>query len=132
MTDRRYRPAGYRSEASAKSTPRGESPLSPPAGALRNRPVSRCAECGSLLPIAANSLAQCPHCQAALHSCRQCAHFDPGRRFECAQPIPERLPDKRAGNDCMVFALTVRVEREAAAPARPEEGRRAFGNLFKK
>jgi hypothetical protein len=86
-----------------------------------------------VLPITADSLTQCPHCRAELHACRQCAHFDPARRFECVQPIVERVADKRARNDCTAFSLMVTVERDTSGGAvRPDDARRTFGNLFKK
>jgi hypothetical protein len=100
---------------------------------LAKHTVSRCGACGAVLPIAIGSLEQCPNCRAAIHACRQCSHFDTGRRFECAQPIPERLADKSAGNDCSWFALRVTVERDASPDStRPSDIRRGFDNLFKK
>ncbi|TMQ25693.1 MAG: hypothetical protein E6K82_06235 [Candidatus Rokuibacteriota bacterium] len=134
MSDRRYRQSGYRSEPGPRQEPR--EPPRPPSGTfgiLKSKPTSRCAECGAVLPITADSLAQCPGCRAELHACRQCAHFDPARRFECAQPIVERIADKRAKNACTAFALMVTVERDTSSGAvRPDDARRAFGNLFKK
>lgn len=100
---------------------------------LPGRAVSRCAECGAVLPITADSLSQCPSCRAELHACRQCTHLDPGRRFECTQPIPEGIADKRARNECSFFSLRVTAERDTSAGSiRPDEARRAFGSLFKK
>ena len=75
----------------------------------------------------------CPHCRAAIHACRQCTHFDTGRRFECAEAVPERLADKNARNDCPLFSLRVTVERDASPDStRPGDIRRTFDNLFKK
>jgi hypothetical protein len=100
---------------------------------LAKHTLSRCGACGAVLPIATASLEQCPHCRAALHACRQCAHFDTGRRFECAQPIAARVTDKGARNDCAHFSLRVTVERDASPDStRPGDIRRGFGNLFKK
>jgi hypothetical protein len=135
MSDRRYRQQGYRGSGGGKPE-RREEPR-PAAGGtfgiLRSRPTSRCAACGGVLPITAESLAQCPHCRAELHACRQCAHFDTARRFECAQPVAERVADKRALNQCPLFTMMVTVERDTSGgSARPEDARRAFGNLFKK
>jgi len=136
--DRKYRQKDYRGSAPSGGGERREPPR-PPAGGggtfgiLRNKPTSRCAECGGVLPITADSLAQCPHCRAELRACRQCAHFDPARRFECAQPIVERVADKRARNECTAFSLMVTVERDTSGgAARPDDVKRAFGNLFKK
>ncbi len=99
---------------------------------LANRTVSRCGGCGAVLPIANSTLEQCPNCRAALHACRQCTHFEAGRRFECAQPIAERIADKTARNECAAFALRVTVERDASPHStRPGDIRRGFDNLFK-
>jgi hypothetical protein len=134
--DRRYRQQGYRSGGgggAGKPERRDEPRPSGTFGILKSRPTSRCAECSAVLPITADSLTQCPQCRAALHACRQCAHFDSARRFECAQPITERVADKRAANECTLFALMVTVERDTSGGSvRPEDARRAFGNLFKK
>jgi hypothetical protein len=141
MADRKYRQQGYRNQN--PDPRRNAEPRRPPPPAAPDAPrrtemlashtVSRCAACGAVLPIATASLAECPHCRAAIHACRQCASFDPGRRFECAQPIPERLADKNGKNECASFSLRVTVERDASPHStRPSDVRRAFDNLFKK
>jgi hypothetical protein len=132
MEDRRYRQAGYKSAGSGQ--PRREPPPPPrPAGTLKSRPLSRCAACGVVLPITAESLTACPSCRAELHACRQCAHFDTGHRFECTQPVPQRMADKSARNECPLFSIRVTVERDTSSGSvRPDEARRGFGNLFKK
>ena len=100
---------------------------------LASKTVSRCAACGAVLPIATASLAECPHCRAALHACRQCTHFDTARRFECTEPVVTRIADKAAENECDAFALRVTVERDASPDStRPGDIRRGFDNLFKK
>jgi hypothetical protein len=135
VSDRKYRQRDYRSTGASKGPDRQEPPRPPGGtfGILQSKPTSRCAECGAVLPITADSLTQCPHCRAELHTCRQCAHFDTARRFECAQPIVERIADKRARNECTAFSLMVTVERDTSGGAiRPEDARRSFGNLFKK
>jgi hypothetical protein len=136
MSDRKYRQQGYR-RPERPAEPRRPAP--PPAGdaprgggMLGTKSVSRCAACGAVLPIAVASLKECPQCRAALHACRQCAHFEPTRRFECRQPIIERLADKNAQNECDGFALRVSVERDASPDStRPGDIRRGFDNLFK-
>ena len=100
---------------------------------LAKRTVSRCGACGAVLPVATATLAECPNCRAAIRTCRQCAHFDTGRRFECEEPIPERIVDKNARNNCTVFSLRVTVERDTSPDStRPGDIRRGFDNLFKK
>ena len=100
---------------------------------LAKRTVSRCAACGAVLPIATASLEQCPNCRAAIHACRQCTHFEPSRRFECTEPITEKITDKSGRNQCAAFSLRVTVERDASPDStRPGDIRRGFDNLFKK
>lgn len=136
MSDRKYRQQGYRSQGGGAEPRRPERPpVDAPRGGgmLASRGVSRCAACAAVLPIATGSLTECPHCRAHLHACRQCAHFEPGRRFECTQPILERIADKNARNECDAFALRVTVERDASPDStRPSDIRRSLDDLFKK
>jgi predicted RNA-binding Zn-ribbon protein involved in translation (DUF1610 family) len=97
-----------------------------------SRTVSRCAQCGTVL-TALTEVSQCPKCGFELHSCKQCTHFDPGSRFECTEPIPERIARKDARNNCTFYAMRVMVEKETSASAmRVDDARKAFENLFKK
>ena len=134
MSDRKYRQQGYRSSTPGGAPDRREAPK--PGGTfgiLKSRATSRCAGCGAVLPITADSLTCCPHCQAELHACRQCAHFDPARRFECSEAIAVRIEDKRARNDCALFSMMVTVERDTSGGSvRPADARHGFDNLFKK
>jgi len=112
MADRKYRQQGYQGYRNQDPGPRRPEP--PPSDAprgsmLASRTVSRCGACGDLLPIATASLEQCPSCRADIHACRQCSHFDTSQRFQCAQPIPQRVEDKAARNDCAAFSLRVSV-----------------------
>jgi hypothetical protein len=133
MDDRRYRQAGYKGGGRPRDMQRPPADAPPPSAMLKNRSVSRCAACGATLPITAESLSECPGCHAGLHACRQCAHLDPGQRFECAQPIPGRIADKHRPNDCGSFALRVTVERDTSSGAvRPDDARKGFNNLFRK
>ena len=96
--------------------------------------VSRCAQCGALLTSISEPIGKCPKCGFELHSCRQCTYFDTSSRFECTQPIPERIPRKDERNQCTFYSMRVRVEKETSTPssARPTDARTAFENLFKK
>jgi hypothetical protein len=97
------------------------------------RAVSRCAQCGTVLQ-AIPPTGLCPKCGFELHSCKQCMYFDPGSRFECMQPVKERVAKKDARNDCTFFEIRVTREKETSTPAnlRPNDARQAFENLFKK
>ena len=133
MKDRKYRQLGYQ-QSSNESQARRETPsASQTPGMVKRQTVSRCADCGTLLPAQADPFGHCPHCRSELHSCRQCAYFDPAHRFECTEPIPERIPNKRARNECLFFSLHVTVERTTTSGSvRPEDAQHAFKNLFKK
>ena len=97
------------------------------------RAVSRCAQCGMVLQ-AIPPAGLCPKCGFELHSCKQCMYFDPGSRFECMQPVTERIAKKDIRNDCTFYEIRVTREKETSTPAslRPNDARQAFENLFKK
>jgi len=96
--------------------------------------VSRCAQCGTLLASISEPIGKCLKCGFELHSCRQCTYFDTSSRFECTQPIPERIPRKDERNECGFYSVRLRVEKETSTPSatRPADARTAFENLFKK
>jgi len=149
----KYRQHGYqdRDWESRKQEPRTEGKQKPPAErtsgpprwdhALGPKPVnlpgtravSRCAQCGTVLDGTV-TLGQCPKCGFELHSCKQCMYFDPGSRFECMQPVKERVAKKDARNECASYEMRVTREKETSTPAslRPNDARQAFENLFKK
>ena len=134
MDDRKYRQRGYQKDSGPRPPRREPGSFARPAPEpIRSRGVARCAACGAVLPITAESLARCPGCRADLHACRQCASFDPSQRFECTQPVAERIADKHAVNTCPSWSLRMTVERDTSGGAvRPDDARRSFQNLFKK
>ena len=117
---------------------------------VQNVVASRCYSCATALPAGTDFKGACPKCAAALHCCKQCAHFEPSTRFQCLKPIPERIPSKDKVNECESFKPRVTVARDAtqatAAPPpsssrpsssfdqqrRPNDARAAFDSLFKK
>jgi hypothetical protein len=96
--------------------------------------VSRCGQCGTLLNSLPEPVGKCPKCGFELHSCKQCTYFDPASRFECTQPIKERVARKDQLNSCTFYSISVRVEKQTSTPvsARPADAKQAFENLFKK
>ncbi len=114
--------------------PKWDHALGPkPVNLPGTRTVSRCAQCGTLL-AGMSTTGQCPKCGFELHSCKQCVYFDPGARFECMQPIKERIAKKDLRNDCSFYEIRVTREKETSTPAmlKPSSARAAFDNLFKK
>jgi hypothetical protein len=143
VSERKYRQRGYQDKGEEKEKRQpsagapakrdntfGPRPLQMPA----RLQVSRCAQCGTLLPSTTEPFGTCSKCHFELHSCKQCSYFDPSCRFECSQAIPERIAKKDARNNCTFYSMSVRLEKETSTPAqaRPMDARQAFENLFKK
>ncbi len=157
--DRKYRQRGYMDGDRDKSSegrrfedrPRQPGPRLPldVTGPRLPRMVqsvvaSRCFNCAMTLPPDTDFKGACPKCGAALHCCKQCAHFDPSKRFQCVKPVPARIAVKDQANECEFFSPRVTVARDAnaaaaqpqvnlnQAPRNPNEARAAFDSLFKK
>jgi hypothetical protein len=106
--------------------------------------ASRCYNCSTTLPNGTDFNGVCPKCNAALHVCKQCTHFEPSTRFQCNKPIPVRIASKDKPNDCTLFTPRVTVARDGTAaaaattapvieaPRSPNDARSAFDRLFKK
>lgn len=140
MAERKYRQRGYQDNAESREKIPTDKPVRKetfgprPVQMPGTHTVSRCAQCGTLLPAGIEPSGQCPKCGCELHSCRQCTYFDTSSRFECMQPVPERIPRKDERNQCSFYSIRVRVEKETStsAAAAPQDARRAFESLFKK
>jgi len=112
--------------------------------------AARCYNCSTTLPADVDFRASCPKCGAALHCCKQCAHFEPSTRFQCLKPVLVRISPKDHANECELFKPRVTVARDAAhngpgnglgngviapntpAPRNATDARAAFDSLFKK
>ncbi len=154
--DRKYRQRGYmdvdKDMAGERSRPerrpRGPRPPLDITGPRLPRMVqtvvaARCYNCATKLPDGIDYNGNCPKCGVALHCCKQCSHFEPSLRYQCAKPIRERVSPKDKANDCKYFEPVVTVARDVAkagseplvsnaAPVNREDARAAFDNLFKK
>ena len=95
------------------------------------REVVRCASCATILPPGLDLNGKCLRCGLELHSCKMCTYFDTSARFECTQPIKERIPRKDARNECTFYMIRTTVERETST-SKPLDARQAFENLFRK
>ena len=140
MSDRKYRQRGYqdsggeKQQKAALARPVRKDTFGPrPVQMPGTHNVSRCAQCGTLLTMLSEPLGQCQKCGFDLHSCKQCANFDPSRRFECLQPVPERIAKKDARNECKFYSISVRVEKQTStgSASKPNSARKAFDDLFK-
>ncbi len=160
-SDRKYRQHGYMdSDRDAKGyrgedrpKPQGPRPPVDVTGPRLPRLVqhvaaSRCFNCSTTLPQGIDFSTNCPKCNAELHCCKQCTHFEPSTRFQCLKPIPVRIAVKDKANQCTLFSPRVTVARDGTAagtaavqastpagppaPRNPEDARNAFDRLFKK
>jgi hypothetical protein len=159
-SDRKYRQNGYMDSGESKSfrddrsKPQGPRPPLDVTGPRLPRLVqhvaaSRCFNCATTLPPETDLTGNCPKCNAALHCCKQCSHFEPSTRFQCLKPIPVRIPVKDKANDCTSFTPRVTVARDGTAgqaasapspqtnagppaPRNADDARSAFDKLFKK
>ena len=145
MSERKYRQRGYQDEPRERKpeqqkkeyAPRGQPPIAPKTFSMPGfREVVKCARCGNELAVATawSATAQCPRCQADLHTCAQCSHFDTSAPFECQKPIPTRVSPKDVRNECAHFEPRTTVEREtrsSSSPASPSSAKKAFDDLFK-
>jgi hypothetical protein len=156
-SDRKYRQPGYmdtdrpdRSDRRlGEDRPRQQGPR-PPIDVTGPRlprlvqavTASRCHNCTTQLPAGLEFSGNCLKCNAPLHCCKQCAHFEPSTRFQCLKPIPLRIPLKDKANECTLFSPRVTVARDGAAaappppvveePRNPNDARSAVDRLFKK
>lgn len=139
LSDRKYRQRGYqdsgasREKSAPEKAPRKDTFGPRPVHMPGTHSVSRCAQCGTLLNLLSEPLGQCGKCGFELHSCKQCTYFDPSRRFECMQPVLERVSKKDMRNECPSFSISVRVEKQTStgSASSPNNARKAFDSLFK-
>ena len=138
----KYRQQGYqdfdRKESEPRRSPRSsvsrDGPRSPRMPGLRK--VVKCSNCGTAVSAKNSEItpeSQCLKCSADLHSCKNCAYFDPAERFECSQPISQRVSPKDRGVDCEFFEIRSSVEKITTSVQKtdPVDARDAFENLFK-
>lgn len=146
MSDRKYRQRGYRDEDRGAGEGRRSGPRPPrpqkegPRGRGLGAPtanVFRCSACGGKVEILGDLAvdAKCPHCEADLHTCTNCTHFDPSAAWECRenQKIPVKVMKKSKQNECPVF--TPKVAKEFASEGEGEtmsvgDAKKAFDALF--
>lgn len=111
--------------------------------------ATTCYGCGATLridgPIGRRTT--CPECDADLHRCLNCKHWDESAAHECREPHAEHVVDKEGSNACDLFQLGDGAPRRrrsskaardqlgalfGEAPAREESPREALEALFRK
>jgi hypothetical protein len=73
----------------------------------------------------------CERCGADLHSCRNCAFYEPGADRDCREPSAEPVPDKERANFCDFFRFAEAPPGPAAARS-AEDARSRLEELFRK
>src|SRR3981081_1549856 len=136
--DRKYRQPGYmnsdrepRPPGDARPRPSGPRPPLDVKGPRLPRLVqavtaARCYSCSTALPSGIDFTGNCPKCNAELHCCKQCSHFEPSTRFQCLKTIPLRIPPKDKANDGALFSPRVPVARDAPPGMQPTFRERAI------
>lgn len=91
-----------------------------------------CGSCGKKLDIVGNQVGRrdtCPFCDAELHACLHCRHYDVTVAKQCKEPFAEVPMDKTGANFCEFFQVG---EGGAAGGQRRDELLSAAEALFKK
>jgi len=92
-----------------------------------------CHRCGKELngPDMVSRTATCPDCGSYLHSCLNCAFYDPHTHNQCREPQSEYVSDREKANFCDFFTF-----RESESSGKKEDefanARKAWEELFKK
>ncbi len=111
--------------------------------------ATTCHGCGASLridgPIGRRTT--CPHCDADLHTCLNCRHYDESAAHQCREPQTDHVVDKDASNACDLFQLGDGASRRRGSskaakdqlhalfgegPVRDEDPRDALEALFRK
>lgn len=77
-----------------------------------------CGRCGARLPIIGNQVGRrdaCPQCEAELHACIHCRHYDLTVAKACKEPFAEVPGDKESANFCEFFQIGAGGNRSEAA-----------------
>ena len=93
--------------------------------------VISCWKCGGTLPALRppySRRAQCPHCEAEVHVCRQCRLFNPNTSERCDEPRAEHPRQLDAANFCDYFSPSASAYRPAKTAS--EADKAALDGLF--
>ena len=72
----------------------------------------QCAACSAEITLAPGENVgfrdTCERCDADLHSCRNCEHYEPGAHNDCREPSSEWVSDRERANRCDWFRASGR------------------------
>jgi len=148
---RKYRQSGYMESGRddrqrRRQAPAKKKPLTPEekaqlrglrhATAREAAEVVRCPQCGTNVQAVGVMTAEttCPQCNASLHCCRACTHFDSAVRWECRVEITEHIADKLKANPCPLYnpRLVLDSTGKRVKTQDSNDPRSLFDNLFKR
>lgn len=79
-----------------------------------------CWHCGRPLELTngtkINFREECPHCQAALHCCKNCVYYQPGKPNDCAVPGTDYVADRTKMNFCEEFKILGKPPKQGPDP----------------
>lgn len=88
-----------------------------------------CWQCGGTLELPPGRKIsfreECPKCQAALHCCKNCTFYMPGKPNDCAVPNTDYISDRTKMNFCEEFKLL------GKPPSTSTPSKNRFDDLFK-
>lgn len=95
-----------------------------------------CFKCGCKLQLSDTSQIgrreTCHNCQADLHVCRNCQHYDPKAYNECHEPQAERVLEKQESNFCDYFRFSNNSpENQGSLNTEKEAALKKLDELFK-
>lgn len=146
---RKYRHQGYQDSGRDDERRRGKAPprekLSEEERIQRRsmrhaidreaKEVLRCHNCGRNVHDfgSITKSSTCPHCNARLHCCRTCVHFDSAARWQCKADIEAPVGDKIKANDCAKYepSLVLDVTGRRTTGPRGDDPRSQFDSLFR-
>ncbi|BDG01980.1 hypothetical protein [Anaeromyxobacter oryzae] len=91
--------------------------------------ATSCYACGAIVridgPIGRRTT--CPQCDADLHSCMNCRHYDESAAHQCREPHADHVVEKDASNACDLFQLGDGASRRRG---KSDAARNALAALF--
>jgi hypothetical protein len=100
-----------------------------------NNVVLNCHSCGAQFKLApGDKVARqdtCRSCNADLHCCRNCRHFDPAKNNQCAEPQAEWVSEKERANFCDFFEPRTTIDLVRRTSSGPADAKKSFDDLFK-